>query len=159
MVKDFFISSIVKLEDEIQQKKFKSEEQKLMVNLIYTTNWLNAKYDLYFEHSSITIQQYNVLRILRGQYPQPCNIKLIKDRMLDRMSDASRIVDKLHSKDLIIRKECPNDRRSVDIVITEKGLELLQSLDYIDESSKQLFQSLEYDEINTLNRLLDKLRY
>ncbi len=159
MVKDFFISSIVKLEDEIQQKKFKSEEQKLMVNLIYTTNWLNAKYDLYFAHSSITIQQYNVLRILRGQYPQPCNIKLIKDRMLDRMSDASRIVDKLHSKDLIIRKECPNDRRSVDIVITEKGLELLQSLDYIDESSKQLFQSLEYDEINTLNRLLDKLRY
>lgn len=148
----------MKLEEEIHQSKFKSEEQKLMVNLLYTTNWLNAKYDIFFSDSDITIQQYNVLRILRGQYPNPCSIKLIKERMLDRMSDASRMVDKLKTKKLLIRKECPKDRRSVDVVITDKGLELLKSLDYIDESSKNIFKSLSFEEINQINSLLDKLR-
>ncbi len=148
----------MKLEDEIQQKKFKSIQQKLMLNLIYTTNWLTAKQDSLFKDSDVTVQQYNVLRILRGQYPNPCNIKLIKERMLDRMSDASRIVDKLFTKKLLLRTECPNDRRSVDIIITEKGLELLKSLDYIDELSKENVKSLSDDEINTLNNLLDKLR-
>ena len=148
----------LKLENEIQQQKFKSEEQKLMINLVYTTNWLNAKYDVFFRDSDITIQQYNVLRILRGQYPNPCSIKLIKERMLDRMSDASRIVDKLKTKKLLIRKECPNDRRSVDVIITEKGLELLKSLDYIDEESKDIFKSLSPEEVSKLNLLLDKLR-
>ena len=89
---------ILKLEDEIQQQKFKSIQQKLMLNLIYTTNWLTSKQDSLFKDSDITLQQYNVLRILRGQYPNPCSIKLIKERMLDRMSDASRIVDKLFAK-------------------------------------------------------------
>lgn len=129
-----------------------------MLNLIYTTNWLTAKQDSLFKDSDVTVQQYNVLRILRGQYPNPCNIKLIKERMLDRMSDASRIVDKLFTKKLLLRTECPNDRRSVDIIITEKGLELLKSLDYIDELSKENVKSLNDDEINTLNNLLDKLR-
>ena len=129
-----------------------------MVNLLYTTNWLNSKYDSFFKDSDITIQQYNVLRILRGQHPNPCSIKLIKERMLDRMSDASRIVDKLFAKKLLLRRECPNDRRSVDIVITDKGRHLLQSLDYIDENSKNIFNSLSSEEINTLNSLLDKLR-
>lgn len=129
-----------------------------MLNLIYTTNWLTAKQDSLFKDSDVTVQQYNVLRILRGQYPNPCNIKLIKERMLDRMSDASRIVDKLFTKKLLLRTECPNDRRSVDIIITEKGLELLKSLDYIDELSKENVKSLSDEEINTLNNLLDKLR-
>lgn len=148
----------MKLENEIQQQKFKSIQQKLMVNLIYTTNWINAKHDILFRGSQITIQQYNVLRILRGQYPNPCSIKLIKERMLDRMSDASRIVDKLNAKELIKRTETQTDRRFVDIVITDKGLELLQSLDYIDETSEQLFKSLSIKDINSLNDLLDKLR-
>jgi DNA-binding MarR family transcriptional regulator len=148
----------MKLENEIQQQKFKSIQQKLMVNLIYTTNWINAKHDVLFKGSQITIQQYNVLRILRGQYPNPCSIKLIKERMLDRMSDASRIVDKLNAKKLLKRTEARNDRRCVDVVITEKGLQLLKSLDYIDETSEQLFNSLSSNEINMLNDLLDKLR-
>jgi DNA-binding MarR family transcriptional regulator len=148
----------LKLEDEIQQKKFKSIEQKLMLNLIYTTNWLTAKQDSLFKDSDVTVQQYNVLRILRGQYPNPCSIKLIKERMLDRMSDTSRIVDKLFTKKLLQRNECPNDRRSVNVIITDKGLELLKSLDYIDELAKQNTKSLTQDEINTLNDLLDKLR-
>lgn len=148
----------MKLEDEIQQKKFKSIQQKLMLNLIYTTNWLTAKQDSLFKDSDITVQQYNVLRILRGQYPNPCSIKLIKERMLDRMSDTSRIVDKLYSKKLLQRNECPNDRRSVNVVISDKGLELLKSLDYIDNLSKQMLKSLSVEEINTLNDLLDKIR-
>jgi len=148
----------LKLEEEIQQKKFKNETQKLAINLIYTTHWLNSFYNSYFRNSDITLQQYNVLRILRGQHPEPCNIKLIKDRMLDRMSDASRIVDKLKTKELLIRKECPVDRRSVDIIITEKGLELLKTLDTIDEDSKSVFKSLTKEDITTLNNLLDKLR-
>ena len=148
----------MRLEDEIQQKKFKSIQQKLMLNLIYTTNWLTSKQDSLFKDSDITVQQYNVLRILRGQYPNPCSIKLIKERMLDRMSDTSRIVDKLYTIKLLERNECPNDRRSVNVIISDKGLELLKSLDYIDEISKQSLKSLTTAEINTLNELLDKLR-
>jgi DNA-binding MarR family transcriptional regulator len=98
------------------------------------------------------------LRILRGQYPNPCSIKLIKERMLDRMSDTSRIVDKLFTKKLLERNECPNDRRSVNVIISDKGLELLKSLDYIDDLSKQMLKSLSNEEIDTLNSLLDKLR-
>ncbi|MES2762167.1 MAG: MarR family transcriptional regulator [Bacteroidota bacterium] len=129
-----------------------------MLNLVYTTNWVTAKQHDFFKDCDITTQQYNVLRILRGQYPNPCSIKLIKERMLDRMSDASRIVDKLNTKKLLLRKECPNDRRSVDVVITDKGLELLHSLDHVDDISKQTLKSLTDEEINTLNDLLDKLR-
>ena len=129
-----------------------------MLNLIYTTNWLTSKQDSLFKDSGITVQQYNVLRILRGQYPNPCSIKLIKERMLDRMSDTSRIVDKLLTKKLLQRNECPDDRRSVNVVITDQGLKLLKSLDYIDDLSKQSLKSLTTAEINTLNELLDKLR-
>lgn len=148
----------MKLEDEIKQKKFKSETQKLVINLTYTHNWLNAHYSAMFRKSDITMQQFNVLRILRGQYPNPCSVKLIKERMLDRMSDASRIVDKLKAKGLLDRRECPLDRRSVDILITEQGLELLASMDSIDEDFKQVFKSLTEEEMKNLNYLLDKLR-
>jgi DNA-binding MarR family transcriptional regulator len=153
-----FFYKTLKLEDEIQQKKFKNETQKLAINLTYTHNWLNTHYNLFFKKSDITIQQFNVLRILRGQYPNPCSIKLIKERMLDRMSDASRIVDKLKSKGLLNRKECPMDRRSVDIIITEEGLELLKTMDSMDENFKDVFGALTEEEIITMNRLLDKLR-
>lgn len=129
-----------------------------MLNLIYTTNWLSTKQDAFFKDTDITVRQYNVLRILRGQYPKPCSIKLIKERMLDKMSDTSRIVDKLLTKKLLQRNQCPNDRRSVNVIITDKGLKLLTSLDYIDDLSKQMLKSLTTEEINTLNTLLDKLR-
>lgn len=148
----------LKLEDEIKQKKFKSEQQKLAINLLYTFNWLSYKVESNFKDKDITVQQFNVLRILRGQHPNPCNLKLIRERMLDRMSDASRIVDKLNTKGLLERKECPNDRRNVDVVITEKGLELLKSLDYIDDDYKQTFKNLTVAEMKSLNELLDKAR-
>ncbi len=148
----------MKIEDEIHQKKFKDDYQKLVVNLLYTSNWMNAHFELLFKNSGITLQQYNVLRILRGQLPNSSSIKLIKDRMLDRMSDASRIVDKLVLKKLVIRKQSANDRRSVDVFISETGLQLLQSLDTLDEKSKELIKSLSKEEIGNLNDLLDKLR-
>lgn len=149
----------MKLEDEIQQKKFKSDYQKLAVNLSYTYNWYSYRNHAHFKSYDVTPQQFNVLRILRGQYPNPCNLKLIKDRMLDRVSDASRIIEKLKNKGLVQRKECMNDRRNVDLLITEKGLELLKSLDFIDEEHKNTFKNLSQTEIKQLNDLLDKLRW
>jgi DNA-binding MarR family transcriptional regulator len=148
----------MKLEEEIQQKSFKSPHQKLAVNLLYTTNWLNYHYSIFFKDKDLSVQQYNVLRILRGQHPNPCTLKLIKERMLDRMSDASRIVDKLVSKGYIIRHQCPSDRRSVNLIISEKGLELLGSLDHIDEDTKKIFKNLSPEQIEDLNTLLDRLR-
>jgi DNA-binding MarR family transcriptional regulator len=146
------------LEDEIQQRSFKSPQQKLAVNLLYTTNWLNSHYENFFKDSDLTIQQYNVLRILRGQHPKPCNLKCIKERMLDRMSDTSRIIDKLVNKGYAIRNECPDDRRSVNIVISDKGLVLLKELDFIDEATKDIFKNLPAHQIELLNNLLDNLR-
>jgi DNA-binding MarR family transcriptional regulator len=148
----------VKLEEEIKQKKFKNEYHKLAINLAYTYNLLNYQNHLKFKDKDITPQQYNVLRILRGQHPNPCNLKLVKERMLDRMSDASRIIDKLKSKGLVERRECPDDRRNVDLLITEKGLSLLKSLDFIDDEFKSIFKNLSVQDAKTLNELLDKAR-
>lgn len=146
------------LEDEIQQSAFKSPQQKLAVNLLYTTNWLSNHYDKFFKGLDLTTQQYNVLRILRGQFPNPCSLKCIKERMLDKMSDTSRILDKLVTKGYAIRNECPNDRRSVNVVISEKGLAVLKELDFIDEATKDIFKSLTTPQIQLLNELLDNLR-
>jgi DNA-binding MarR family transcriptional regulator len=146
------------LEDDIHQKSFKSPHQKLAVNLLYTCNWLNTHYSNFFKGTDLTPQQFNVLRILRGQHSKPCSLKTIKERMLDRMSDASRIVDKLVAKNLVIRRECPGDRRSVNILISDKGLKLLHELDYIDEEIKNIFSNLPAKQIELLNSLLDDLR-
>lgn len=146
------------LENDIQQKSFKSPQQKLAVNLLYTSNWLNYQYQQHFKNHNITMQQFNVLRILRGQHPNHCSLKLIKERMLDRMSDASRIVDKLVDKKYVIRHQCPSDRRSVNLMISDKGLGLLKELDLIDEATKDMFKNLSSKEVEKLNQLLDDLR-
>jgi DNA-binding MarR family transcriptional regulator len=148
----------MKLEYEIQQKKFKSPYQKLAVNLLYSSNWLNDHYARFFKDHRLTTQQFNVLRILRGQHPGVCTLKTIKELMLDRMSDASRIVDKLVSKSLVIRNQCPSDRRSVNLIISEKGLELLKKLDFIDEATREIFKNLSLKQAEQLNDLLDTMR-
>lgn len=148
----------MKLEDEIKQKKFKTPYQKAAVNLIYTTNWLQSLYSKVLKPYQITVQQYNILRILRGQFPQPCSIKLLKERMLDKMSDASRLVEKLRQKDLLERRICISDRRNVDVLITPKGLEILQALDQLDAVFQENLKTLSEKEINKLNNLLDKIR-
>lgn len=145
------------LEKKIQQPKFKSQNHKLGVNLIYTSHRINYLMHQHFKDAEVTHQQYNVLRILRGQYPNPCNLRLIKERILDRMSDASRIVDKLISKGFVERKESKTDRRNVELLITPSGLKLLESMEHIDDSFDMIFKNLSKDEIKQLNSLLDKL--
>lgn len=151
------ISLLMKLEQEISQKKFKSEYQKAAINLIYTSNWVSAQHSSQLKSYGITPQQFNILRILRGQFPQPASIKLLKERMLDKMSDASRLVDKLLVKGLLERKTSKDDRRNVDVIITKKGLELLETLDYLDNSFNSII-TLTNEEVEQLNNLLDKLR-
>ncbi|MDZ4664436.1 MAG: MarR family transcriptional regulator [Bacteroidota bacterium] len=145
------------LESKIQQSKFKTPQHKLGVNLLYTSHLIGYLLHQQFKDLEITHQQYNVLRILRGQHPKPCNLKLIKERIIDRMSDVSRIIDKLIAKGFVERKECISDRRNVDLLITDKGLNTLASLDHIDESFHDLFKNLSKEDIKTLNSLLDKL--
>jgi DNA-binding MarR family transcriptional regulator len=145
------------LEKKIQQPKFKTPQHKLGVNLLYTSHLISHLLHQQFKELEITHQQYNVLRILRGQHPKACNLKLIKERILDRMSDASRIVDKLIAKGFVERRECKADRRNVDLFITQKGLDMLASLDHVDESFIELFKNLSKEDIKNLNDLLDKL--
>ncbi len=152
-----FIYFKMKLEDEIFQKKFKNEHHKAHVNVLYTANWLDAIHSGKLKTSALTGQQFNILRILRGQYPNPASIKLLKERMLDKISDVSRLVQKLQIKGLLERKICKDDRRKVDILIIQKGLDLLIPLDYLDDEFKKII-SLSSDEAEQLNALLDKMR-
>lgn len=148
----------MKLEDEIKQKEFKSDYQKAAVNIIYTFNWLDSKSKDFFKKFDLTTQQYNILRILRGQHPNPATINLLRERMLDKMCDASRIVERLRIKNLLQRNPSSNDRRSVDIKISKKGLEMLEKIDKEIEALFADMHNLNQDEIKLLNDLLDKLR-
>jgi DNA-binding MarR family transcriptional regulator len=148
----------MKLEKEIVQKKFLNEYHKAIVNIVYTYNWMIEKQTKQLKPYGISLQQYNILRILRGQYPNPANLKLIKDRMLDKMSDVSRLVEKLRVKDLASRFTCPKDRRHVDVLITSKGLELLAELDKFEKEMEDFMSNLDEKEIEQLNLYLDKLR-
>lgn len=148
----------MKIEDEIQQSAFKSEYHKAYINMIYTSNWLEQEQSNLFKPFGVTLPQYNVLRILRGQYPKPATVSLLIERMLDKTSNASRIVDKLEAKGLVTRKQCPNDRRTVDVLITDKGLALLKEMDDLDGGTKTGISNLTEQETIELNRLLDKIR-
>lgn len=149
----------MKLEDEIKQNTpFKDEFTKLAVNILYTHGWLSNLHSEVLKEYCITEQQYNILRILRGQHPNPASINLLKERMLDKMSDASRLVDRLITKELVERKMCPNDRRKAEVIITGKGLNLLKSSDKLEEEQKKIFKNLSHEEAKILNDLLDKMR-
>ncbi|MBK6538280.1 MAG: MarR family transcriptional regulator [Ignavibacteria bacterium] len=148
----------MKIEDEIKQDKFKSEYQKLAINLIFTGNWINSSNAELLKPYKLTSQQYNLLRILRGQYPKPVTVNLLIERMLDKMSNASRIVDRLVKKNLVLRKSCPEDRRRVDIVITDKGMKLLDKIDLDEDKWEKRFENLTAKEATELNNFLDRLR-
>lgn len=147
-----------KIEDAIQQKEFKDQFNKAVVNLIFTHSYLVTAQNTLFKPHDLSPEQYNVLRILRGQNGVPTTVSSIQDRMLNKMSNASRLVEKLKLKDLVKRDECPSDRRQVDVVITEKGLELLRQLEIQVEESNRSFVNLTNEEATQLNDLLDKLR-
>ena len=147
----------MKIEDAIQQKKFKSPYQKAVINLIYTSNWIQSKHLSFFKTFGITGQQFNILRILKGSAPRSISATEIKSRLLDQNSDVSRLLNRLESKNLILKKTCPNDKRASDIFITAAGLDLLNS---IDKKQNEIDQVLELspEEASTLSDLLDKAR-
>jgi DNA-binding MarR family transcriptional regulator len=146
------------IEEEIKQDKFRNEYQKLMINVLFTGNWIYYNNKKFLKPYDISPEQYNVLRILRGQYPKPASINLLNERMLDKMSNVSRLVEKLRIKDLIVRGECNKDRRQVDITITNKGLKLLAKLDLDILVLEERFKAVTTKEAKVLNGLLDKLR-
>lgn len=148
----------MKLEDEIKQSKFKDEYHKLAVNIFYTYGWLMNNNASLLKTHGLTPAQYNILRILRGQHPRAASINLLKERMLDKMSDASRLVERLRSKGLLERSQCSKDRRQVDVVITEAGLDLLAILDSEENKIEETLKTLSPEEADTVNNLLDKLR-
>lgn len=141
-----------------QQKPFKSPYQKLIVNILFTNNWMNSDHLNILKPFDLTAQQYNVLRILRGQYPNPITVNGIIERMLDKMSNASRLVDKLLLKEFVSRCDNKDDRRACDVKITQKGLEVLKEIDVLQEKWETSFSSLTPAEAEDLSNLLDKLR-
>ncbi len=145
------------IEKDIQQPKFRNEYQKTVINLIYTYNWISEKSKLYFDKADITSQQFNILRILRGA-GKPMSTLQIRQRMLDKMSDTSRIVDRLLKKGLVKKVVCKSDRRLVDVTISEKGLALLETLDGYNDEMDAMLSNITEEEAHTLNQLLDKLR-
>ncbi len=145
------------LENDIKQK-FRNESQKAILNILYTSYFIQDRMNMLFKQYDITRQQYNVLRILRGQHPGHASVNLIRDRMLDKMSDASRIVERLRLKDLVIRKGAEKDKRAVEVTITEAGLQLLREMEKPVEEFETLLKNLSDDETRQLNTLLDKVR-
>ncbi len=146
------------IEKEIQQSKFTSPYQKAAINLIYTLGWMKDKTKCVFEQEDITAQQFNILRILRGSYPQPLSTLQIRERMLEKMSDTSRIVDRLITKGLVKKVTCKSDRRLVDVIITDKGKKLLERLDLKQDDMDRILSNLSEEEAVTLSNLLDKIR-
>jgi DNA-binding MarR family transcriptional regulator len=145
------------IENDINQFKFRNEHQKAAINLIYTFNWITEKMKIFLDEYEITSQQFNILRILRGAH-QPLSTLQIRERMLDKMSDTSRIVDRLLIKGLVKKTICETDRRLVDITITKKGEKLLEKLDERNTEMDSVMNNLSEEESKTLNQLLDKIR-
>jgi DNA-binding MarR family transcriptional regulator len=148
----------MRIEDEIQSEKFEDDYHKLVINLSFTYGWLHNTMRGRFEKYNLTNQQFNVLRILRGQYPKSATVNLIKERMIDKMSDASRIVDRLVQKGLVSRCTNNKDRRAVDVRISESGLETLCKMDKEIKSADFFKDHLSEEEARQLSNLLDKLR-
>jgi DNA-binding MarR family transcriptional regulator len=145
------------IEKDIQQTNFRNEYQKLGINLLYTANWLNENVGKFLEQEEITQQQYNILRILRGS-EVPLSTLQIRERMLDKMSDTSRIVDRLIVKELVAKTTCPTDKRLVDITLTDKGHALVEKLDQLNDQIDGLLKGVTEHEAKTINEILDKLR-
>ena len=148
----------MEIEKEILSTKFIDSYHKVSVNIIFTYNWLNNLIRLELDQYQITQQQFNILRILRGQHPKPATINILKERMLDKMSDTSRIVDRLIQKQLVTKSVNTLDRRAVDIHITEKGLAILSEIHIENAIKGHLKNNLSNEEAEKLSSLLDKLR-
>lgn len=146
------------IEEDIKSTNFEDNYHKAIINLSYTYGWVSNISRPKFEQYNLTQQQFNILRILRGQYPKPATVNLLKERMIDKMSDASRIVDRLVQKGLVSRCTNSKDRRAVDIRISDEGLEILDTMDKEFKTRDILGQNLTEEEAGQLSDLLDKMR-
>ncbi len=147
----------MRIEDEIQST-FKSDYHKLIVNLHLTYIRLTEDFQVFMKKHNLTATQYNVLRILRGQKQVPASIGLIKERMIERNSDVSRVIDRLLKKGLIERKENKLDRRQRDVIINKSGLELLEIIDKSEDAFIESFDNTSLEDVVKMNDLLDKIR-
>jgi DNA-binding MarR family transcriptional regulator len=145
------------IEQDIQQPSFRNEFQKMGINLLFTANWLNEQIGKILSEEGVTQQQYNILRILRGS-ATPLSTLKIRERMLDKMSDTSRIVDRLIAKELVFKNTCEKDKRLVDITLSPKGLDLVDQLDQFNDRIDALLKGINATEAATLNQILDKIR-
>ena len=146
------------LEQDIKQEKFADEHEKAVINILFTASWLYNRNASRLRVHDITPEQYNVLRILRGSHPRALMLADVTSRMIDKSSNATRVVEKLRQKGLLRREICESNRRQVDIMITDQGLALLKG---IDEEAAVWLESLRIiskDDAKELNRILDKLR-
>lgn len=141
----------------IKQKKFRNEYLKATANLFYTSSYMALKTNNYLKTFGLTMPQYNILRILRGQFPNPAPVNLVIDRMLDKASNASRIIDKLETKSLVKRQNGIDDRRVVNVIISRKGMKLLEEIDAVESDMYFGLINLVESEIIEFNRLLDKI--
>lgn len=146
------------IEKDINQQHFQSEAQKAMINLMYTHSWVTERIKTILAEDGITMQQFNILRILRGSDPLPLSTLSIRERMLEKMSDTSRIVDRLLAKGLVDKKICVTDKRLVDVFITSEGKKLLEKLDNKSDAMSAIASNLSNNELKKLNELLDLLR-
>lgn len=146
------------LEQEIKQERFQSEHQKASINILYTGSWLYNINAGYLKKFGITPEQFNVLRILRGSHPKPMMLAEITARMIGKSSNCTRLVEKLRQKGLVNREICADNRRQVDISITERGLQILKKIDADLPAWTSTLEKLTKSEAKELNRMLDKLR-
>ena len=146
------------IEKDIHQANFTSSRQKAMINILYTYGWVLEKIKSFLSKEDITHQQYNILRILRGASPKPLSTLQIRERMLDKMSDTSRIVDRLVAKNLVMKSTCAADKRLVDVVITDKGQSLLSRIDSETDYVSMIMGNLSENDAEMLSSLLDRLR-
>ncbi len=148
----------MKLEAEIKQKKFRNAHHKALLNLFYTAGWMELKTKDFLKDFGITNQQFNILRILRGQHPSKISGAEIKSRMLDKNSDVSRLLDRLIAKKMVSKIQCPNDKRATAVCITENGLLLLKKVDGLIDQADSKILNLTTAEAHQLSNLLDKGR-
>ncbi|MES2621961.1 MAG: MarR family transcriptional regulator [Bacteroidota bacterium] len=145
------------IEQLIKQSKFSDEKHKAVISLTYSAGLLSGFWEEFFGRFNLTSQQYNVLRILRGQHPNPASVFMIRERMMDKMSDASRLVERLRKAGFVERSVRKDDRRAVDVIITEKGLDVLQMIDSLEEKDHKPTKYLTDEEAVKLSELLGKV--
>lgn len=148
----------MEIEKAIHQKKFANERERVIVNILYTSSWLSNLQMGVFKEYDLSMPQYNVMRILKGQYPKPAAVNMIMERMIDKSSNVSRIVEKLRTKGLVLRTECPLDRRQVDVMLTQSGIDLLAECTKELSVIQTITDKLDDAENKELNRLLNKIR-